>query len=158
LTWLGLGAGLMYSLDPNRGRSHRARARDRMIHLLNVIDREIEVTSHGPANCTHGFIALARSLLKNGGAPDGVIVARVRSKLGRVVSHPHAIVVTARGGHVTLSGPVLAGGVNRLLSAVRSVRGVSGVPKAPSPHRDRSAGPWCGDPDLAIEGRRIRHL
>ncbi len=98
-----------------------------MIHLLNEIDHEIEVTSHDVANRTHGLVARTRSLVANDGATDAVIVARVRSKLGHVVSHPRAIVVTARGGQVTLSGPALAGEVDRLLSAVRSVRGVTGV-------------------------------
>jgi uncharacterized membrane protein len=44
-----------------------------------------------------------------------------------VVSHPSAITVTASGGVVTLSGPVLAHEVDDLLSATRAVRGVKDV-------------------------------
>src|SRR5206468_3234814 len=47
--------------------------------------------------------------------------------LGRVVSHPHAIEVRVRDGHVTLSGPVLASEVDDLLSCLSSVRGVEDV-------------------------------
>jgi hypothetical protein len=127
LTWFGLGAGLMYYFDPDRGRSRRARARDRARHMLKVIDHEIDVTARDLTNRTRGLAARARSLLADGRALDGVIVARVRSKLGHVVTHPHAVEVTACGGHVVLTGPVLAREHRRLLSAVASVPGVAGV-------------------------------
>jgi hypothetical protein len=129
LTWLGLGAGLMYYLDPDRGRSRRTRVRDRILHLLKELDAAVGATAHDLTNRTHGLIAEARSVLihHQDHTPDGVVVARVRSKLGRVVSHPHAIVVTAHRGHVALAGPVLACEVDRLRSAVASVRGVTSV-------------------------------
>ena len=56
-----------------------------------------------------------------------MIVARVRSELGRVVSHPRAIHVAARDGVVTLTGPILAHEVEPLVAAVASVRGVRDV-------------------------------
>jgi hypothetical protein len=129
LSWLGLGAGLMYYLDPDRGRSRRARVRDRITRLLNDIDDTIGVTAQDLTNRTHGLIAAARSVLApdHDHASDDVVVARVRSKLGHAVSHPHAIVVTARGGHVVLAGPIQAGEVDRLRSVVASVRGVASV-------------------------------
>jgi hypothetical protein len=43
LTWLGLGAGLMYYLDPDRGRARRARVRERLTRALGEIDEAIEV-------------------------------------------------------------------------------------------------------------------
>jgi hypothetical protein len=98
--------------------------RGRVTHLLNAIDCEIEVTSRDVVNRTHGLVARARSVLSDDHAPDAVIAARVRARLGREVSHPRAILVTAAGGHVTLSGDVPAAEVDRLLKAVRSVRGV----------------------------------
>jgi hypothetical protein len=121
---IGLGAALMYYLDPERGRSRRIRLREGTIHLTNELDHAIEVTSHDVINRTHGLVARGRSFLTEDHPPDAVIVARVRSNLGRVVSHPRAIQVDARKGRVTLSGPVLAAEVDRLLDAVRSVRGV----------------------------------
>jgi hypothetical protein len=129
LPWFGLGAGLRYYLDPDRGRSRRARVRDRITHLLTELDDAIEVTAHDLTNRTHGLIAKTRSVFAHDQdpIPDGVVVARVRSKLGRVVSHPRAIRVTARGGHVILEGAVLAREVDRLRAAVASVRGVASV-------------------------------
>jgi hypothetical protein len=127
LIWAGLGAGLMYYCDPDRGRSRRARARDRVLHLVHEVEHEAEVTSRDLANRTQGVIARSRSLVSGDGAPDGVIAARVRSRLGHVISHPHAIEVTVHGHRVTLSGPVLAHEVPRLLKAVKSIHGVIGV-------------------------------
>ncbi|HZW35263.1 MAG TPA: BON domain-containing protein [Isosphaeraceae bacterium] len=127
LTWLGLGAGLMYYFDPDRGRSRRARARDRVRHTLKAIDHEIDVTVRDLSNRAHGVAARARSLLADGRALDTVIVARVRSRLGHVIAHPHAVEVSACGGHVVLSGPVLARERRRLLGAVASVPGVASV-------------------------------
>jgi hypothetical protein len=108
LTMLGLGAGLMYYLDPARGRSRRARAFDGLAHALRQIEDAIEVGGRDLGNRAGGLIAEAGSQRRRDEAPDEVIEARVRSKLGRVVSHPRAIEVTARGGRVTLRGPVLA--------------------------------------------------
>jgi hypothetical protein len=127
MTWFGLGAVLMYYLDPDRGRSRRARARDRVQHALRALDHEIDVTARDLVNRTHGLAARARSFPADGRALDSVIVARVRSKLGHVVANPHAIEVTACGGHVALAGPVLAIEKRHLLSAVASVPGVAGV-------------------------------
>jgi uncharacterized membrane protein len=58
---------------------------------------------------------------------DTTLVARVRSQMGRAVTHPHAIEVTAHQGYVTLRGPILAREVPRLLQRVQSVRGVRAV-------------------------------
>jgi hypothetical protein len=54
---------------------------------------------------------------------DRTPVERVRAKLGRVVSHPYAIAVTADNCVVTLSGPILEAEVPRLLQTVEGVRG-----------------------------------
>src|SRR5437763_385294 len=40
--------------------------------------------------------------------PDDVLVERVRAKLGRYISHPHAIEVDVSGGRICLTGPALA--------------------------------------------------
>lgn len=56
-----------------------------------------------------------------------MLVARVRSKVGRAVTHPSSIEVTATQGRVTLHGPILAREVERLMEMVQSVRGVQAV-------------------------------
>src|SRR5207302_10606108 len=61
------------------------------------------------------------------GAHDQVLIQRVRSRLGRLVSHPHAIEVTAENGKIVLKGLVLEDEISRVLSALRAVPGVTGL-------------------------------
>ena len=124
---IGLGAALMYFLDPERGRRRRGLVRDQIVHLFSKTDDAVGATARDLANRTRGLAAETRSRFGEDDANDEVIVARVRSELGRVVSHPKAVQVTAEGGRVTLSGPILAGEVDGLLSAVRSVKGVNDI-------------------------------
>ncbi|MBX6311440.1 MAG: CsbD family protein [Isosphaeraceae bacterium] len=127
LALVGLGAGLMYYLDPDRGRRRRALVRDQLIHALHELDDAVEVTMRDFTNRARGFAAKIGSQFTRDDAPDEVLVERVRAKLGRVVSHPHSIEVKAHDGRVMLSGPVLAHEVDDLLEAVASVRGVIDV-------------------------------
>jgi len=55
------------------------------------------------------------------------LVARVRAQIGHVVSQGGTIDVTAQQGRVTLSGSIAAHEVEKLLSAVASVAGVTAV-------------------------------
>jgi uncharacterized membrane protein len=124
---IGIGAGLMYVFDPNRGRRRRAMTRDAVNHAVNVADDAIGKTSRDLSNRAQGLVAKLNSAFKCDEADDEVIAARVRSKLGRAVSHPHAIHVSVNQERVTLSGQILASEVDRLLKRVWSVRGVRGV-------------------------------
>jgi uncharacterized membrane protein len=65
------------------------------------------------------------------------------------VSRPHAIGVAVRDGHVTLTGPIPAREVRRLLSSVAAVPGVTGVEDRLEPHAP-------DDPVPALEGARRR--
>jgi hypothetical protein len=55
---------------------------------------------------------------------DKMLLARVRTRLRRYVSHPHAIRVSAANGCVALGGDILASEHGALLSALRSMSGV----------------------------------
>jgi uncharacterized membrane protein len=68
-----------------------------------------------------------------------VLTSRVRAKLGRIVSHPHAIQVTAQDGHVRLDGHVLAEEADDLVMCVAKVRGVQEIENQLTIHTD-SAG------------------
>jgi uncharacterized membrane protein len=125
---LGIGAGLMYIFDPDRGNRRRAKVRDKIRHVANKTDDAIGKTSRDLANRFSGMVAEAESLVfPRGKASNEVLVARVRARLGRVVSHPSSIEVKASNGHVTLSGPILATEVDVLLERVNAIRGVAGV-------------------------------
>jgi len=91
------------------------------------IDDAIAKTSCDLSNRARGVVAEAGSVVSGQRVPDDILVARVESKIGRVVSHPGAIDVRAKDGRVTLRGPVLASEVNNLIGGVRSVRGVTDV-------------------------------
>jgi len=123
----GLGAGLMYFLDPDRGRRRRALLRDQLVAGVHKLGDAVDATSRDLSHRAHGVWAEGSHLVKHEKVSDEVLTARVRSRLGRAVSHPHAIQVIAEDGHVSLVGPVLASEVDDLLSCIKHVRGVTEV-------------------------------
>lgn len=127
LAGVGVGAGLSYFLDPDRGARRRARMRDRVAHSATLTRRAVGTTSRDARHRLHGTAASVRSLVRRRDVDDQVLVERVRAKLGRLVSHAHAIHVVASSGNVTLSGPILAREASRLVRAVRRVSGVRNV-------------------------------
>ena len=122
-----LGAAAMYFLDPQEGRRRRARTRDKLLHAGKRLNQAGKVTARDSVHRAYGVLAGARKLFRHEEVEDGVLVARVRAELGRVVSHPHAVAVAADCGHVTLSGPILVEEVRPLLRCVRHVAGVKAV-------------------------------
>ena len=124
---IGLGAAFMYMLDPDRGRRRRALVRDKLASAANKTPDAIGATARDLRNRARGLAAQAGSVFSIEEVSDEVLVARVRSWMGRVVSHPHAIEVAADQGRVRLSGPILASEVDDLLSCVRGVSGVTEV-------------------------------
>jgi len=127
MSGLGLGAVLMYVLDPNMGRRRRVLARDKLVRFWHKTGDAFCAASRDLRNRTIGKAEQLRSGLKKVEIPDQVIEERVRSKMGRVLSHPGAVTVKANQGRVTLSGPILASEVDTLLASVAKVPGVSGV-------------------------------
>ncbi len=134
LGFLGLGAGLMYFLDPDRGRRRRALARDRMAHSVRVLDAATDTTARDLSHRVHGILAEGAQIFRRKETSDQALEARVRSNLGRSVSHPHAIDVTVDQGHVTLSGPVLAHEVKGLLKRVSNIPGAHKIVNALTTH------------------------
>ena len=127
LSGIGIGAALMYFLDPGRGPRRRAALRDQLVSTGNTLGDALGTTARDLGNRARGLAAETRSRLTPEDVTDEVLVGRVRAELGRVVSHPGSIIATASGGVVTVSGPVLAREVDGLLGAVRKVRGVQDV-------------------------------
>ena len=72
-------------------------------------------------------MAEARHIVESGDAPDDVLVARVRAKLGRLVDRPHDIETLVVDGVVTLRGKVNAERMEQLVYGVSNVHGVRGV-------------------------------
>jgi len=127
LTGLGLGVGLMYFKNPERGRRRRALVRDKVAHTTRVSSHALGAVGLDLAHRSAGLLARARGVLRRQPVDDGVLVERVRAKLGRLVSHPHAVDVNAIDGYVRLRGAVLQSEVPRLVRAVARVPGVRDV-------------------------------
>jgi hypothetical protein len=126
-TGLGLGVGLMYFLDPDRGARRRARVRDQLIHASRCTSEFAGVAKRDLSQRLSGVAARLRSAGDRRHVDDDILIERARAKLGRVVSHPHAIRVDAFDGMLTVRGPILQSEMKPLLRALEGVRGVSQV-------------------------------
>ena len=127
LTGIGAGFGLMCLLDPGRGARRRARLRDAAVNAAHTAAGAAGTARRDVTNRLVGTAAELRGRITQGEVDDPTLIERVRSKLGRVVSHPHAISVTADNGVITLAGPILQAEAARLLRTVEGVRGVREV-------------------------------
>jgi hypothetical protein len=142
------GSALMYLLDPNGGRRRRALVRDRMTGATRKTRDGLTAAARDISNRASGIAAATRGRWSDNNFSNSKLVDRVRSKLGRASSHPHAIAVEAADGVVTLRGPVLASEVQRVLATVAAVRGVVGVRNDLEPHASAA-----GVPSLQGEGK-----
>jgi uncharacterized membrane protein len=130
---MGLGAALMYFLDPLMGRRRRAMMRDRWTHAWTAERDLLGKARRDLSNRAHGMVDRVRHPQRSD-VSDDVIAERVRSRLGRLVSHPSSIDLDVLDGCVTLRGPVLDREVPRLLRGVYTVAGVCGVVDELEPH------------------------
>ncbi|CAN5470708.1 hypothetical protein BH23ACI1_BH23ACI1_02660 [soil metagenome] len=127
-TGAALGATAMCLLDPGRGARRRALVRDKAVRVTHKTGDALDALSRDAANRAKGLAAEAVGALRPDDADERTLVERVRSELGRVVSHPRAIDVGAAGdGRVHLSGPILAAEADEAVAATSAVRGVSSV-------------------------------
>jgi uncharacterized membrane protein len=127
LTTIGLGAGLMYFLDPQQGPRRRALVRDRANRFVNDIDESIDRALEDTRNRTRGVLTEMSARLSDQGAPDWILEERVRSNLGRVGRHGRAVSVNADGGIVYLTGHVLREDEETIVKTALRTRGVHGV-------------------------------
>lgn len=127
ITGTALGAGLMYFLDPVSGKRRRAYTRDKTTHLAEEADTIVGRTVRDLSNRYQGLVAETKKFWTGEEVSDDVLADRVRTALGRVISHPGSVDVAAERGWVTLSGAILASDEKPLLHRVRAVRGVRGL-------------------------------
>jgi uncharacterized membrane protein len=125
---LGLGAGLMYFLDPDRGKRRRALVKDRAAHLSKIANREIYKKGVDLRNRAQGVWFETERLFENDAdVTDEQIEARVRTQLGRLSTHPHAVKTSVEDGKLVLSGMILKHEVEPLLKGVAEIDGVREV-------------------------------
>jgi hypothetical protein len=125
----GVGAGLMYLLDPQGGRGRRAVARDKSVSALKQGGKAAAKTSRHLGNKTRGLVARTGSKLRESDlAEEGQkLLKKVHKAVRATVSHPSAIDPILEAGRVHLHGLVLASEVARLIAAIEAVEGINGV-------------------------------
>jgi hypothetical protein len=127
LRGIAIGLGAMYLFDPVQGRRRRLRIRDQFVGWSHRTGDFFDKATRDAQHRIQGTVAEASALFRRDEAGDDVLVQRVRSRIGRCVSHPREIDVSAYEGRIVLSGRVSAAEAPRLLSAVWGVRGVQEV-------------------------------
>ena len=104
----GLGAGLMYLLDPAGGRRRRSLVRDQVRSMLVQTGDAVDVTGRDMRNRAQGVVAEIRSLLRDDGpVSDDLLLRRVRSRIGEVTGHAGGLEATVSDGRVTPSMSML---------------------------------------------------
>lgn len=124
---IGIGAGFVYLLDPVNGKRRRTRIRDKFVRLSHMAADGAEAAARDIANRTRGMAAAVNRAFQKLDADDPVLEARVRSEMGRRISHPHAIHIEAKNGRVVLSGDILVFEEKNFLHHVAQVPGVKKV-------------------------------
>ncbi len=127
ISGMGLGAGVMYVLDPDRGNRRRAMAQQKLFRLAHLTGDAVDKGVRDLEHRAEGLFAEAASLVRHERVPDDVLELRVRSKLGRLACHPGSIEAHAHQGRIVLAGPVLRGEAMHIARAIRHLHGVRGV-------------------------------
>lgn len=127
LAGAGLGASLMYVLDPRQGRARRARIEGQLARAAHDTERELERGASDLRNRTRGLLSELLARLRPEAISDDTLVARVRARMGHVIPTPHAVEVHAHDGWITLAGRLPGDDLEHLVHAVARVRGVRGV-------------------------------
>jgi hypothetical protein len=112
------GAALMFVFDPARGAARRARLSDQFAHFIRRAGQSAQAAALDIANRGRGAIHGVLDRRHHGAVLDDVLVARIRSAIGRLVTHPGSVHVMIDNDAVRLDGPVLRGEMEPVLAAV----------------------------------------
>jgi len=152
LGWLALGAGVaslgLTLFDPTRGAARRAAIRDRATsaaRTLGARTRDLGTRTRGrlldTSSRMRGRMHEMRVRLQEGAVSDAVLEERIRLQIGRLVSHPGALRVSATRGSVEIIGPVLAKEAEELVERIRGMRGVKDVVERLEVHEEAGSEP-----------------
>lgn len=123
----GIGAAMMYFLDPARGARRRAVATDKAESIIRSGAGELERRGVQARDHLTGLVARTRARFGAEEPTDVQLAERVRAALGHHSDHVRALETVVQDGIVTLRGTLPAGDLREVLRAVRRVRGVRGV-------------------------------
>lgn len=122
------GAAAFYFLDRERGHARRAAFATKARHLgTNVAEGAVK----SARDSWHHVAGTARqawfNFARNEWPEDRILVERIRSRMGRMVSHPHKIHVVSDDGVVTLWGAASEEEIRKLAHVVQAMPGVREV-------------------------------
>lgn len=141
LAGVGAGATAMYFLDPERGSRRRAMVQDKLGSKAGRLASAATGLRHDLSNRAHGkWIETKKLFLRDENVSDDVLEARVRSKMGRIVTDAHSIDVKSENGDVTVSGSIPKAEIRPLLRKLRLIPGVSHVENRLKESDDHSSG------------------
>jgi hypothetical protein len=100
-----------------------------LTHYRRVAGRLLERKGRKLSHRVRGIVLERTAHAHNGVVDDAVLVERIRSHMGHLLSHAETrrIEVAVQDGQVTLSGHVVASHINRVLGHVATVPGVHGL-------------------------------
>jgi osmotically-inducible protein OsmY len=135
LASMGIGAALMYFLDPVSGRRRRWQVADQIASAGRSVGDATGSAMDAAVSRTRGYLARARQLvMRQPDVDDATLIERVRVALARVIADSHALEVRAHEGAVTLKGPVRADQIEEIVGCVERVEGVCEVDNRLSPN------------------------
>ncbi|MGP3910827.1 SRPBCC family protein [Nonomuraea sp. 10N515B] len=137
-TGAAAGATIEYLLDPDRGRSRRAKVRDQASHAVHALSHGLGRVGRDLRNRSRGIAGAARFRLTGRSADDRILHERVRAELGRYLTHPHAVHVSVENRVARLEGDVLSREERPAERAIRRIPGVKAVDARWKVHRDPS--------------------
>lgn len=124
---LAAGAGAMYYLDPQLGRRRRAQVRDKAERASHELRDYATVQAKRAADKGRGMVATIRSRRSTIPLNDIQLNERVRSRLGRLVTHPRAVETQVDDGCLHLRGTVLNAELGPLMSGLWAIPGVRSI-------------------------------
>ena len=125
VTSVGIGAALMYFLDPQHGNRRRALVRDRINSLIHNMDDSIDMIMEDTRNRARGVLSeMTAKFSDQGTTPDWILEERVRAALGRATRHSRLLDVRSNGGNILISGPVLRADKDEIIKSASRARGV----------------------------------
>lgn len=124
LTSVGIGAVVMYFLDPRHGHRRRGLVRDRLNSFIDQMDVSIDRMREDTRNRARGILSEMTARLSDQSAPDWLLEERVRSAVGRVTRYSRLLDIRSNRGHMLISGPVLRADKEQILKSAARARGV----------------------------------
>ena len=135
LASMGIGAALMYFLDPVSGRRRRWQVADQVNGATRSVGDATTAAMSSAVTHTRGYLARARQLVgREPSVDDATLTERVRVALAQVIADSHALEVRVHDGAVTLKGPVRGEQIDEIVACVERVDGVSEVNNRLSPN------------------------